>query len=107
MRVETAHDNAERSKPSLRIFGKRYGKRVACGCGDNLGAVCLDGATSFVNADETANGRAYTDCSFVLQVVCWSNAPLKESCMDTTTLLIIIIILLVLGGGWYGRGRWY
>jgi len=38
---------------------------------------------------------------------CWSNAPLKESHMDTTTLLIIIIVLLVLGGGWYGRGRWF
>jgi hypothetical protein len=43
----------------------------------------------------------------VLQSAGWSNAPLKESHMDTTTLLIIIIVLLVLGGGWYGRGRWF
>jgi hypothetical protein len=58
-----------------------------------------------VFVDMVQNGSAVCDrwsaSSF------WSNAPLKESRMDTTTLLIIIIILLVLGGGWYGRGRWF
>ena len=29
------HRNAERSKPSPRIFGKRHGTPEACGCGDN------------------------------------------------------------------------
>jgi hypothetical protein len=57
MRVETAHDNAERSKPSSRIFGKRHGTREACGCGDNRGGVCLDGATSFVNAGRDRRER--------------------------------------------------
>jgi hypothetical protein len=42
--------HAERSKPSPRIFGKRHGTPGACGCGDNRGAVCLDGAASFVIA---------------------------------------------------------
>ena len=45
--------HAERSKPSPRIFGKRHGTPEACGCGDNRGAVCLDGAASFVNCSET------------------------------------------------------
>ena len=34
--------------PSPRIFGKHHGARESCGCGDNRGGVCLDGATSFV-----------------------------------------------------------
>ena len=46
--ARNAHDNAERSKPSRRISGKRHGTRDSCGCGDNRGGVCLDGATSFV-----------------------------------------------------------
>jgi len=41
-----AHDNAERSKPSPRIFGKHHSTND--GCGDNRGGVCLDGATSFM-----------------------------------------------------------
>ena len=43
---ETIHDNAERSKPSPRIFGKR--QRTSDDCGDNRGGVCLDGDTPFV-----------------------------------------------------------
>ncbi|MGA7774069.1 MAG: hypothetical protein WCA25_14135, partial [Pseudolabrys sp.] len=43
--------NAERSKPSPRIFGKRPGTPEAFGCSDNRGGVCLDGATSFVMQD--------------------------------------------------------
>ena len=57
---EAAHDNAERSKPSPRIFGKRHGTPEACGCGDNRGGVCLDGATSFVKCQvlrRSSHGR--------------------------------------------------
>jgi hypothetical protein len=58
----------------------------------------------FVLVDMVQHG---SDCDRWSVSSCWSNAPLKESHMDTTTLLIIIIVLLVLGGGWYGRGRWF
>jgi len=46
--AETAHDNAERSKPPTRIFGKR--QRTSDDCGDNRGVVCVDGATPFVKS---------------------------------------------------------
>src|SRR5262245_1655122 len=54
--AETTHDNAERSKPSPRIFGERL--RTSDDCGDNRGAVCLDGAEPFVKCCVTANGSA-------------------------------------------------
>jgi hypothetical protein len=59
----------------------------------------------FVLVDMVQHGGAV--CDGWSASSCWSNAPLKESHMDTTTLLIIIIVLLLLGGGWYVRGRWF
>jgi hypothetical protein len=44
-------------KPSPRIFRKRHGTPEACGCGDNRGGVCLDGATSFVKCGFSQHGR--------------------------------------------------
>ena len=55
--METAHDNAEQSKASFRIVGKRHGKQKARGCGDFRRGVCLDGASSFVKCQ--ASGEAY------------------------------------------------
>ena len=62
-RLETL---AEQSKPSPRIFGKRHGKREACGCGDHRGGVCLDGASSFVKCQAEVRLIAETPLVFVV-----------------------------------------